>query len=370
VKTPEEIRRTGDYQDELQLAAVTQLARQDARTALAPKEDWTDCVSIVEYDQPEPNVFRRTEPAGYPPRMLGYAGCLHSVWGWAGAGKSWLCAYLAAQEVVQRRDVWWFDLEGQRASIAGRFRACGLTDEQISTFVHYKNPESAPDTGKLRQAVAGTTVVIDSFTGLQSRISPGSSSNDTDAVDAVYSGVLVPLLNADCTILLIDHVTKERADGADSPIGSQRKLSMLDVGWNLVARDGYSALYVRKDRHGNFERGDMVAALQFTDGRPALPEHAQDAPGATRGLSPQQQVVAVVQERERGVARQQGPFTKFFTKNSLEMYMADVGTPRKSGGTWRKIISAMLDEGALVNLEGKIRTPPSYAQKVATANAE
>jgi hypothetical protein len=352
------------YQNEL----LVQHARKKIKAELAPREDWTQTVSIVEFDQPRPNVFMRADG-----RQLGYQGELHSVWGYAGSGKSWLCAYFAAQEVIMHKDVWWFDLEGQRSSIASRFRACGLSDEQIATFVHYNNPENAPDIEKLRQAVAGSLVVFDSFTGLQNRIAPGSSQNDTDAVDLTYSTVLVPLLNSGCTVLVIDHVTKERAGGSDAPIGSQRKLSMLTMGWNLIAKDGYSSLTCWKDRHANFERGESVAALQWTDGRPMLSEHAQEAPGATekpRKRTAQQQIVAAVIERERGIATQQGPFAKHFTKNSLVTYMMD--TAEMSESTGKRYVTTLLDEGILVHLEGIgsqsgqkiIRTAPTHSRQV------
>jgi AAA domain len=347
--TAESIRKKAFYQDELELYQITQLARQDAKTALAPREDWTEWESIVDFDAPTPSLFARADG-----RKLGYAGSLHSVWGWAGSGKSWLCTYLAAQEVAMRRDAYWFDLEGQRGSIASRFRACGLTDEQISTYLHYSNKDGAPDIERLRQAVAGSLVVFDSFTVLMNRVVPGSSSNDTDSVDMVYSTLLVPLLNAGCTVLVIDHVTKERAGGADAPIGSQRKLSMLDMGWNLVAKDGYSSLTVWKDRHAHFERGDTVAALQWAGGKPMLSEHAQDVPGATqkpRKLSAQQQIVAAVEAREKAVAEGLPPYDHHYTKMSLVSHMME--SEGMAQTTAHRHVTALVDDGLLYQDEGR-----------------
>jgi KaiC/GvpD/RAD55 family RecA-like ATPase len=332
--TAEDVRKRPEYKPALLISKIEMQARADAKAELAPREDWTDWKSITGYAAPTPNTFTRDD--GKP---LGYRGCLHSVWGWGGAGKSWLCAMFAAIEVTAGYDVYWIDLEGQRGSLAPRFRALGLSDESITKYVRYNNPESAPDVDRLRTACAGSLIVIDSFTGLQNRVAPGSSSNDTDAVDLVYSSVLVPLLNAGCTVLIIDHVTKERATGADSPIGSQRKYSMIDVGWNLVERDGFSALYVRKDRHSNFERNEHVADLQFAAGIPNLPAHADvSAMGGNVTLAPAQ--IILYEVARRVVADEP------CTTNMLKLWLAENCEKPKMGKTaWEERIKAEIDAG-------------------------
>ena len=69
--------------------------------------------------------------------------------------------------------------------------------------------------------------------------------------------IVLPFLEAGCTVLVLDHVPKRKEGRPLGPIGSQHKLARVDgaalyvsgVPWTQKT-DGHLTLYVHKDRHG------------------------------------------------------------------------------------------------------------------------
>ena len=93
-------------------------------------------------------------------------------------------------------------------------------------------------------------VVIDSAE------SAGCPSDGAD-VAPWLAKIVLPFLNAGCTVLVIDHVPKRKEGRPLGPIGSQHKLARIDgaallvtgVPWTIKT-DGHLVLTNHKDRHG------------------------------------------------------------------------------------------------------------------------
>ena len=254
-------------------------------------------------------------------------------------------------------------------------RACGLDDGQITGYIRYKAPMAAPDMSTFRYAAANCVVVIDGFQGLMAKIVPGGSSNSSDDVDACYNQVIEPLVSAGCLVLAIDHPPKDRPDGSDAPQGSQRKLGTMDAGYNLVKKpSGAGFLYSRKDRNGTFEKDEELGYLVFEDGRPMLTadltrmDKALDKAPGERKLSPAQQVVRAVADREAAV--QKGIERSVHTKRTLRLHLAEHGTPRKSETWWREQVDGVLENGHLITTPGPNRAEYVRTPTVSRGNPE
>ena len=117
-----------------------------------------------------------------------------------------------------------------------------------------------------------TLVVIDSAE------SAGCPSDGAD-VAPWLAKIVLPFLEAGCTVLVLDHVPKRKESRPMGPIGSQHKLARIDgaalfvtgVPWTQKT-DGHLVLTNHKDRHGQLPApiGKAVARLIGTHERDFL----------------------------------------------------------------------------------------------------
>lgn len=189
------------------------------------------------------------------------------------SGKTWLVATWAAQELRAGNHVIWVDFERQSRLLNQKLRALKIQQHLIASQVHYTGGVIPPterlvsDIKKYTSEGKRVLVVVDAFRGLQGIISPGSSANDGDAVEAVYLSVLNPVAAKDAggTVVVIDHLSKA---GDKGTFGSERKESAADYVIQVEQavsfskrKSGYSTLTVTKDRYGEVEAGTMPGYL-------------------------------------------------------------------------------------------------------------
>jgi hypothetical protein len=136
MRSDDELRADDDYPQLAITARKVLLAKQEAADAGKKSSGWdllADVLDVTAYHAPVKSLFAR-QPDGKP---LAYPGGLHILFGLPKSGKSYVAAIWAAQEIAAGRRVAWFDFDNQRGSIASRFRALGLTDDQIRRGLAY-----------------------------------------------------------------------------------------------------------------------------------------------------------------------------------------------------------------------------------------
>ena len=115
----------------------------------------------------------------------------------------------------------------------------------------------------VKESDGPTLIVIDSAE------SAGCPSDGAD-VAPWLAKIVLPFLEAGCTVLVLDHVPKRKEGRALGPIGSQHKLARVDgaalyvsgIPWTQKT-DGHLVLTNHKDRHGQLPApiGKAVARL-------------------------------------------------------------------------------------------------------------
>ncbi len=212
---------------------------------------------------------------------LFYEGKLNFLFGTPGSGKSWVALH-CVHETLQRghRVVYWDheDTPGtlnRRSKLLGTDLAGAWKEDQFK----YVRPGLDGSTLAMTEAmtwVAGgdgpALIVIDSAE------SAGCPSDGAD-VAPWLAKIVLPFLEAGCTVLVLDHVPKRKESRPMGPIGSQHKLARIDgaalfvtgVPWTQKT-DGYLVLSNHKDRHGSLPSpiGKAVARLIGTHERDAL----------------------------------------------------------------------------------------------------
>ena len=233
-------------------------------------------------DQPiPPAALERNDGA-----TLLYEGRLNTVYGETSMGKTWVAVMAAIAQLRRGGKVLWMDNEDRPRTLAERLAALRATDligvDELA-FVGGDLVSSETATGDaliwLSDSPLPALIVLDSAVSL------GCPSDGADVLDWMAQFVN-PWWTAGHTVLLLDHVPKQRKDRPRGGIGSQAKLARLDgaalyaVGqvWNRTD-GGYLHLTNHKDRAGCLPGllGDAVATitvkhagnhLEYTIGEP------------------------------------------------------------------------------------------------------
>ena len=235
-----------------------------AETLLA---EWLD----GEHPATEPTILKRDDGQG-----IFYPGCVNWLFADSGEGKSMVSAITTAQEVKLGHHVLWIDLEEPTPiTLIERLRMLGVGNEAIKAYVHRIAPRSEftdPRVDRVIEIVNEheiTTAVIDSL----------GEAFGLDGIDEDRDKEVGPWLRrvvrrlADTTgvcVIVIDHSTKAKENRL-FPSGSKRKRAAVTGHSVLVEavtsltkeRGGKLRLTCSKDRHGNFERGKVVATVDM-----------------------------------------------------------------------------------------------------------
>ena len=201
-----------------------------------------------------------------------YDGKLNFLFGTPGSGKSWLALYAIHEALLRGKRAIYWDHEDTPSTLKRRSALIGLDLADFWSEGQFKYLRPGLDGSTLAMAeamtwIAGgdgpTLVVIDSAE------SAGCPSDGAD-VAPWLAKIVLPFLEAGCTVLVLDHVAKRKEGRALGPIGSQHKLARVDgaalyvsgVPWTQKT-DGHLVLTNHKDRHGQLPApiGKAVARL-------------------------------------------------------------------------------------------------------------
>ena len=201
-----------------------------------------------------------------------YDGRLNFLFGAPGGGKSWVALYCVHETLLRGRRAIYWDHEDTPGTLSRRSKLLGLdlADFWGEDQFKYLRPGLDGSTLAMTEAmewVAGgdgpTLVVIDSAE------SAGCPSDGAD-VAPWLAKIVLPFLEAGCTVLVLDHVPKRKEGRPMGPIGSQHKLARIDgaalfvtgIPWTQKT-DGHLVLTNHKDRHGQLPApiGKAVARL-------------------------------------------------------------------------------------------------------------
>lgn len=208
----------------------------------------------------------------YGPRDDGvgifYAGQVNLVFGDPESGKTWVCLWCAADELINNPDarVLLMDLDHNgAAATVKRLLDLGVPKEILADLnrFRYIEPEDSRQTRDIVEDMADwqpTIVLVDSLGELLPMF--GSSSNSADDFTLVHTKVLKPLARTGAAVLLVDHLAKGSDSRTFGPGGTGAKRRAIG-GVSLRVRvenaftpgkGGSAFLSVNKDRHGGLRQ--------------------------------------------------------------------------------------------------------------------
>ncbi len=217
--------------------------------------------------QPMPSIMRRGDGA-----CLLYSGMINGFHGPSGEGKGLVTCWTIAQQMRDGKIVLLLDFEDTAESIVARLRMFGATDDEIRDRFVYIRPSDPFNDDAVTAVIALALerhvglVVIDS---LGEAFGLDGINEDKDAeVGPWLRRVARRIADAGPAVLLIDHSTKA-ADNPLFPSGSKRKRAAIGGASYLITataplvkgKGGRLILTCAKDRHGNYARGEVVAAF-------------------------------------------------------------------------------------------------------------
>jgi hypothetical protein len=262
------LRRLPEYDKLLWQELSRAQARRDA--AVIQAGQFTGYASIAGLPAPpEPELLAVTGKDSRASRVIG-RGTVTVIMGARSSGKTWVTATWAAQELRADGIVFWLDFERQERLLAAKMHVLGVPEHVLAAQFRYtaQLPPAERLVRDVREAAnAGHRVlfVADAFRTLQSRVAPGTSAIDGDAVEQVYVEYLTPVVEAGATVVLLDHMAKT---GGGTVFGSERKESAPDYVIKVekvvpfgVSERGFSSLTMTKDRYGKTAEGTAVAYL-------------------------------------------------------------------------------------------------------------
>ena len=249
-------------------------ARQDTAEDASAEADGPEPLAAFEMpmdgsdlDNAPTAMLQRSDKA-----TLLYDGKLNFLFGVPSSGKSWVALYAVHEALLRGQRAIYWDHEDTPSTLKLRSLLIGLdlADFWRDGQFKYLRPGLDGSTLAMTEAmewVAGgdgpTLVVIDSAE------SAGCPSDGADVAPWLAKTVL-PFRDAGASVLVLDHVPKQRINRPMGPIGSQHKLARVDgaalyvsgVPWTQKA-DGYLTLFNHKDRHGQLPApiGKAVARL-------------------------------------------------------------------------------------------------------------
>ena len=285
-----------EFTVEVKRTLIRELAKEDVQMLLAKQFSGFKDISRLD-DPPAPTMLTIVGKDSNPQPLIA-PGSITVISGHRSAGKTWAAALWARQQVTASAHVVWVDFERQDRGLNAKFRTCGLGAHSIAFHVHYT--DELPALADLTAALSDFgpyLLVIDAFRGLQARVAPGTSANDSDAIEQVYETYLDPFARAGGSIALLDHLPK----AGTTTFGGERKESAADYVIQVQqvmpftkTTPGFSMLTLTKDRWGVTEK-DTVAGYLWMPGDgsrsgksikdyPKVPEFRNWAPEAVPSL--------------------------------------------------------------------------------------
>lgn len=222
------------------------------------------------YTPVEPSMLSRTDG-----RCLIYPERIHTFQAEPEALKTWLALKVCAERLRAGENVLYIDYEDSAPSVVRRLLELGLPTKVITdgfTYLRPDEPLTDITVGDL-DAVLGqepSIVVIDGVTEAFS--AQGLSPLDNTDVATWLDILPRKIARAGASVVLLDHVVKDREARGRYAIGAQHKLAGVDVAYSMRVlepfargRDGLVSVKVEKDRPGRvreFAVDGQVALLR------------------------------------------------------------------------------------------------------------
>ena len=198
------------------------------------------------------------------------AGKLNWLYGLPSSGKSFVGAMGASEAVLRGGRVMFLDYEDNKKTFQQRAAILGLNPKDHADSFRYIHGGLADSPLAMAQAEDWLSQADDmemSLVVIDAAESSGCPS-DGASVNEWLAKVVQPWERLGVTIIVIDHIPKQREGRPDGPIGSQRKLAAvtgiaLKVTGNCWSKtkNGRLVLTCEKDRTGNYAKGEKVAAI-------------------------------------------------------------------------------------------------------------
>ena len=267
------VRGYPEFGQEMRKTLVRDLAKTDVAELLTtPFTGYKKIGQLAEPSPPETLIVvgKGSESSAIVPRAK-----VTVISGHRSSGKTWVVAAWAAQEITAGNTIFWIDFERQDAELSSKLRMLGVPEHLIDNQVRYTDalPPAEALIHDVQQASEGglhrVLVVIDAWRALQSRVMPGTTAIDGDAVEQVYTDYLTPVCEAGANVAIIDHMAKGAGNTAPATtFGSERKESAADYVLlvDQTARfskktSGFSTITLTKGRRGDVDAGTAVGYL-------------------------------------------------------------------------------------------------------------
>jgi AAA domain-containing protein len=150
-----------------------------------------------------------------------------------GVGKSMVLAAFLADEATAGRTVLYLDFERTPELLLERMRSAGLTDDELLR-VHYlrpRSPASAEWIVAMIERLDPKLVALDSYDAALAHYGYETTNED---VRIFAAAVIEPLRSRGASILIADHVPKDREKRGRYSIGGQAKLALAEAHLGLV----------------------------------------------------------------------------------------------------------------------------------------
>jgi hypothetical protein len=228
---------------------------------------------------------------------LFYPGRVHTLYGPAESGKTWLALYAVAEQLTAGTRCALIDADNNGdAQTVARLEQLGVPDAAIrdpDRFRYYQ-PESRQDLKDARTDAADFRpglVVIDAVGDLMAMF--GWDSNNPDHYRQLHLKVFAPLAHTGTAVIAIDHTNKDPSKAALGASGTAAKTQSSDVALQVKClrpftpgRGGKALALIRKDRPGGLrahrptsEAGRPQAAATFTMSPDGSAHMTTPAPG-------------------------------------------------------------------------------------------
>jgi hypothetical protein len=254
-------------------------------------------------------------------RALVYPGKVHAFHGEPESGKSWVLLCLAAEQLRAGHRVLYVDFEDTPASVVGRLRSLGVSNEDIRLGFRYISPQDplGPATTRDLDAAAQGIVlaVIDGVT--EGMTLHGWELKDNGDIAKWLAALPRRLVRTGAAVAQIDHVAKDKNGRGRWALGGQHKLAGVDCAYAVEAvtplgrgRTGRLRIAVEKDRPGHvrgYANGKRVAdilAESDDTGAMTMTVQAPDVPAKGEPFRP----TYLMERVSRAVEQQPGLSTR------------------------------------------------------------
>ena len=198
------------------------------------------------------------------------AGKLNWLYGLPASGKSFVGAMGASEAVLRGGRVMFLDYEDNKKTFQQRAAILGLNPKDHTEsfrYIHGGLADSPLATAQAEEWLSQADDIGMSLVVIDAAESSGCPS-DGAPVNEWLAKVIQPWERLGVTIIVIDHIPKQREGRPDGPIGSQRKLAAVTgIALKLTGncwsktKNGRLVLTCEKDRTGNYAKGEKVASI-------------------------------------------------------------------------------------------------------------